>query len=89
MNNNHPKEDISIHRPEKRPTLKEAQTLVGGYVEMVTLNDGSQLLVNEEGLLRQLSLNEEATRLWGSQVFGHLCGPVVHLTGKAIWTDDE
>ena len=46
------------------PTLKEAQAFVGGYVEGVYFPNGDYLIVNEEGKLMGLPLNEEASKLW-------------------------
>ena len=46
------------------PTLKEAQAFVGGYVEGVPFPNGDYLIVNEEGKLMGLPLNEEASKLW-------------------------
>lgn len=45
-------------------TLKEAQTVVGGRVELVHLYDRRIMLINEEGKLEGLPLNVEATRLF-------------------------
>lgn len=45
-------------------TLTEAQTIVGGYVELIHLFDGRIMLINEEGKLAGLPLNVEATRLF-------------------------
>ena len=49
---------------DKKPTLEEAQALVGGLVEMVRSPNNSeiQILVNEEGLLKGLPFNEEQLR---------------------------
>ena len=46
------------------PNLKEAQEFVGGMVEGITFPNGDYLIINEEGRLRQLPLNPEATALW-------------------------
>ena len=46
------------------PTLKEAQGYVGGYVEGISFPNGDNLIVNEEGKLMGLPLNEEASKLW-------------------------
>ena len=46
------------------PTLVAAQEFVGGYVEGITFPNGDYLIVNEEGKLRNLPLNPEATLLW-------------------------
>ena len=46
------------------PDLKAAQEFVGGYVEGIQFPNGDYLIVNEEGKLKNLPLNEEATKLW-------------------------
>tara|TARA_R100000005_G_scaffold22464_1_gene9686 strand:- start:41 stop:331 length:291 start_codon:yes stop_codon:yes gene_type:complete len=46
------------------PTLKEAQAYVGGYVEGIHFPNGDFLIVNEEGKLMGLPLNEQASKLW-------------------------
>lgn len=65
-----------------RPTLREAQAIVDGYVELVQLASGDQLLVNEEGLLRGLPLNEKASALAGRYIVGN----AIILKGKARWS---
>jgi hypothetical protein len=52
------------------PTLEQAQSLVGGYVEKITLPNGDALLINEEGLLKKLELNITATDLAGFPIVG-------------------
>ena len=46
------------------PTLKEAQAFVGGYVEGISMPNWDYLIVNEEGKLKGLPFNEEASKLW-------------------------
>ena len=46
------------------PTLKEAQKFVGGYVEGISFPNGDYLIINEEGKIKNLPLNPEATALW-------------------------
>tara|TARA_R110000765_G_C18443949_1_gene547451 strand:+ start:239 stop:460 length:222 start_codon:yes stop_codon:yes gene_type:complete len=66
---------------DKRPSLQEAQAIVGGNVELV-IDDGSmQMLVNEEGLLKNLPLNKEASLMAGRP----LVGPALVLKGDALW----
>ena len=69
---------VTEYRSDTPPTLAEAQTAVGGYVEVVRI-DGRELLVNEEGLLRNLPVNREASALAGQ----HIVGDVVILEGAA------
>jgi|TARA_R100000935_G_scaffold10727_2_gene21420 hypothetical protein len=51
-------------------TLESMQKLVGGYIEMVHLNDGQVLVCNEEGLLYGLPFNINASELAGLQIVG-------------------
>jgi hypothetical protein len=44
-------------------TLKELQSYVGGYLEMLLTNDDRTLIINEEGKLKNLEINDEATKL--------------------------
>ena len=53
-----------IDNVKDEPTLESAQKFVGGYVEGISFPNGDYLIVNEEGKLRGLELNEPATKLW-------------------------
>ena len=53
-----------IEDSKDEPDLKAAQDFVGGYVEGIPFPNGDYLIVNEEGKLRNLPLNPEATALW-------------------------
>jgi hypothetical protein len=53
-----------IEDSKDEPTLESAQEFVGGYVEGITFPNGDYLIVNEEGKLKGLPLNPEATALW-------------------------
>ena len=46
------------------PTLESAQKFVGGYVQGISFPNGDYLIVNEEGKLMGLEVNEKATKLW-------------------------
>ena len=70
---------------DKRPTLKEAQDIVGGYVEMVIDTDLMQLMVDEEGLLKNLPFNPEASKMADR----HIVGSALVLKGAAMWTHEE
>lgn len=47
--------------------LKEMQDFVGGYIECIEFPDGRTLVVNEEGKLEGLPVNDQATALWRQQ----------------------
>lgn len=51
-------------------TLKELQGFVGGYIELVYLDDDITMVVNEEGVLRGLKTNYAASFLARVQILG-------------------
>ena len=53
------------------PSLEELQKLVGGYIEVHTLRNGDSLIMNEEGLMQNLPINQEATKLFMVMVVRH------------------
>jgi hypothetical protein len=77
------REIVEFHDAEERPSLEQAQAIVGGYVEMIVPphNPHIQILVNEEGLLMRLPVNMEASRLAGRMIVGK----AVLLSGHARW----
>lgn len=42
-------------------SLRELQKIVGGYIEVLNLYGGELMVVNEEGKLKGLGINEKAT----------------------------
>ena len=52
----------------KNFTLKELTPIVGGYIEIIYLNDGRLMIMNEEGKLSRLPDNEVATALARSSI---------------------
>ncbi len=78
--------ETKVHRLDHKPSLEEAQQLVGGYVEMVRLPDGKQMLVNEDGRSMDLPLNKEATEMLNPNRPGiDIVGDVVVLEGDNRW----
>lgn len=72
---------ISPLEVEVRDDLDALQELVGGYIEFVYFDDGSAMMVNEEGRLRGLPPNEAATGI--AVLKGHpevLVGPAVFIS---------
>ena len=54
----------SIDDDEDGTDLKTDRDFVGGMVEAITFPNGDLLLLNEEGKLMGLPLNEKASKLW-------------------------
>ena len=50
-----------IRKADKKPTLKEMQEFVEGYIELIALPDGRDMIINEEGKITGLPENIEAT----------------------------
>ena len=70
----------TIENKKDDPTLSDAQKFVGGYVEVVRLNNGI-LIVNEEGKIKQLDYNEPASKLY-AESYGELdiiFGPAIYI----------
>jgi len=53
-----------INKKENQPTLEEAQEFVGGWVERISLKNGNIMLIDEEGKLKNLDVNQKATDHW-------------------------
>jgi hypothetical protein len=53
---------VELRLPDE-VTLKFLQDLVGGLIEMIYCEDGSAFLLNEEGKLHGMPMNEAATSL--------------------------
>lgn len=76
-----------ISTKKDSPTLQEAQDFVGGYVVMAPILDKPsegtpvQLIVNEEGLDRDLPMNPQASLTAGYKIYGN----ALVLQGEACW----
>jgi len=82
-----------IDNVKDEPTLESAQEFVGGYVEGISFPNGDYLIVNEEGKLMGLEVNEPATKLWretftkDKYAFGYddwVSGPAILIKQKAL-----
>lgn len=69
------------HKPMVRPTLAQAEALIGGCATLVFEQSGMQVLADEEGLMKSLALNTEATELCGVRIVGN----AIILTGESMW----
>ena len=82
-----------IENSKHEPNLEAAQKFVGGMVEGITFPNGDYLIINEEGKLIGLPINEEATKLWretftkDKYVFGYddfVVGPAILIKKDAL-----
>ncbi len=51
-------------REEHQPTLEQMQKFVGGYIQIVYCDNGDQIIMDEEGKLKDKEPNWEATEHW-------------------------
>ena len=66
-----------------KPTMAQLQEKVDGYVQMLPLPDGRQLICNEEARIHNMPPNNKATQLYYNIV---IRGNVVVLSDKAKLT---
>jgi SRSO17 transposase len=71
-------------------SLGELQTLVGGYIEVVSTVDGRFMVIDEEGKLKHKDLNIPATRLYIHGRRDVIVGPAVVVdTRQELDTPDD
>lgn len=53
---------IEVKEQESRFSLEEAREMIGGYIQVIPLLEKRIMLVDEEGLPKQLPINMKATK---------------------------
>ena len=88
-------EFVIIDDKKNEPQYKAVSDFVGGMVEVVQFPNGDLLLLNEEGKLMGLPVNEKASKLWSETftkdkyAFGHddfVVGPAILIKKDALNT---
>jgi len=80
------KTDGAVQELKGRPTLKEAQQMVGGYIELVKARDiwknTVTLVVDEEGKIKDKPTNKSITMVYSASIYGgYIVGDVIVLRG--------
>ena len=57
--------------------LDELQTFVGGIIEIVKTKDGRTMVINEEGKIYDLPINQKAFELYQYNEFDFIAGDVL------------
>ncbi len=73
---------VIITKKDESPSLESAAEFIGSYIEIVHTRTGAQLIIDEEGGLKDVPINSIASQLYGSPIFG----PAMILRGEAKWT---
>jgi len=88
-------EFLIIDDKKNEPQYKAVSDFVGGMVECVQFPNGDLLLLNEEGKLMGLPVNEQASELWSKTftkdkyAIGHddfVVGPAILIKKQALNT---
>jgi len=80
---------ITYYFSEKKdkPNLKQLQKMVGGYIEVVYTENGDQIILDEEGRLKEKPINKDASEHWLGDKWdndtANIVGDAVILSGKA------
>ncbi len=84
------KADGTEYTLDHRPTLAEAQEIVGGYIGLVKARNTDTatpsgvvtLVVDDEGKMKRKPTNYTVTKLYGSSIYkGYIVGDVIVLEG--------
>jgi len=68
-----------IQSKEDSPSLEQAQKFVGGWVEVVQVNDGV-LIIDEEGKMKNKNVNQVASKMYADKY-----GDADIIVGDAIY----
>jgi hypothetical protein len=81
------KEPKTKYIDDVKPTLKEMQEFVGGYIEVIYLNKKSMMVIDEEGKIKDKPINYEATEIahGNEAIFNtdYISGDAMVLSGNA------
>ena len=78
---------IYLNDKDGEPTLEAMQEVVGGYIEVVYAENGDQIIIDEEGRLKEKPINEDASEHWLGDRWdndtANIVGDAIVLSGKA------
>ena len=61
-----------IHYYKTEPDFETIQKIVGGYFTIIVLENSKTMYVNEEGELKKLKINKEASQIVGYNIYGNV-----------------
>ena len=71
-------EEIEVFPKNKTDfQLTELQKIVGGFIEIVKTKDGKTMVINEEGKVNDLPINQKASELYPYNEFDFIVGDVL------------
>jgi len=76
------KSDGTTTELDHRPTLEEAQKIVGGYIQLFRVGNNITLVFDEEGAIKNSPINRIITdTYWNKRYGGFIVGDVIVLEG--------
>ena len=72
-------------------SLKYLQSIVGGYIEIIHVDENTRMIINEEGKFKNLQVNTNATELVVRNLFedDYIVGDVIVIDVSEMDSDDE
>ena len=64
--------DKEIVYLKEEPDFKTIQKIVEGYFALIPLQNGKMMFVNEEGELKNLKINKEASKIMKCTIYGRV-----------------
>ena len=64
--------DKEIIYLKEEPDFKTIQKIVEGYFALIPLQNGKMMFVNEEGELKNLKINKEASKIMKCTIYGRV-----------------
>ncbi len=70
-------------------SLEELQSMVGGYIEVIRTHTGDFMVCNEDGKLKRLPYNEQATERYRYGKHDRIAGDVVIAKFRELEGDGD
>jgi hypothetical protein len=78
-------EEIEVFPKNKTDfQLTELQKIVGGLIEIIKTKDGKTMVINEEGKINDLPINQKASELYQYNKFDFIAGDVLICQSNEI-----
>ena len=75
---------VTKYIKDKQPSLEDLQEMVGGYIQVISIGN-KQIIVDEEGKIKDKPVNVEASDVWGVN-YDLIVGDAVVLSDDALLT---
>ena len=71
-------EEMNVLPKNKRDfSLEELQKFIGGFIEIARTKNGKPMIINEEGKINDLPINQKATAIYPYNEYDFIIGDVL------------